>query len=59
MIACESPQRFVFAADEFRFDTESLNVEEIARGRAFFRSYGSCSFSEPVNDLLKLGILSS
>lgn len=36
----------------------SIETEAIAAARAFAVSYGSCSFSEPVNDLRELGIVS-
>ncbi|QZY29510.1 hypothetical protein [Nocardioides coralli] len=37
--------------------TDAAAGEELARGRRWFTSFGSCSVSEPLDDLLALGLL--
>jgi hypothetical protein len=50
-------------AEAFRFDAGlhwrdvGVGHEAIARARAFALSFGSCSFDEPIDDLLQLGLL--
>jgi hypothetical protein len=58
VVADEDPGAFQLDADRFRWrdlDADARAVEE-ARNSLFF-AYGSCSFEEPVEDLLGLGIL--
>jgi hypothetical protein len=52
------PSAFSFEADAIRWRGSVITAEEVARARAgFARSFGSCSFTEPVADLETLGWL--
>lgn len=59
--AVEVLQESVSGGFQFTYDTISwrgyrLNIAEIEQARQkFFRSFGSCSFHEPVDDLKKIG----
>jgi hypothetical protein len=37
--------------------TGAADGEDLARGRRWFTSFGSCSVTEPLDDLLALGLL--
>ena len=51
-------ESFVFSNETFRWKNLRASVQEIASAReALMTSYGSCSFTEPVNDLTRLGLL--
>lgn len=39
------------------FGPNTFSVADLKTGRVFFRSYGSCSFDEPVEDLAAMGSL--
>lgn len=58
IVADEDPRAFELTGERFRWrDLEaSPGAVRDARGSLFF-AYGSCSFEEPVEDLLELGIL--
>jgi hypothetical protein len=43
--------------DAFRWRDRAASVAEVERGRELFVAFGSCSFSEPVDDLVALGYL--
>lgn len=43
----------------FRWRDRAASVGEVERGRGLFVAFGSCSFSEPVDDLRTLGLLSA
>jgi hypothetical protein len=45
--------------DAFRWRDRAASVSEVERGRRLFVAFGSCSFSEPVDDLRTLGFLRS
>jgi hypothetical protein len=50
---------FQFQADGIVWGDRHLSLTEIEQARQnFFRSFGSCSFSEPIHDLKELGLLS-
>lgn len=50
--------RFTFDDAAFAWDGHVASPVQVAAARErFVRSYGSCSFSEPVEDLIALGIL--
>ena len=54
-----SIEAFQFRADSLSWRHHSLNLCEIEDARRyFFRSFGSCSFQEPVDDLNRLKLLS-
>ena len=50
-------EAFVVAPDRFGWRDRVTDREGVKRGRRFFVAYGSCSFSEPVEDLKALGVL--
>jgi hypothetical protein len=45
--------------DAFRWRDRSASIEDVERGRRLFVAFGSCSFSEPVDDLIALGYLAA
>jgi hypothetical protein len=52
------PEAFQFTDDSVSWRDRSLNLAEIETARQqFFRSFGSCSFHEPVTDLKTLALL--
>lgn len=57
ILAEEDPAAFVFQPNELVANGRHFTPVEIQRARAAFVSYGSCSFSEPVDDLTALAIL--
>jgi hypothetical protein len=58
IVAEEEPTAFQFEDESFRWRDCRIGLEELARARIdAFVSYGSCSFSEPVEDLTALGFL--
>jgi hypothetical protein len=53
-----SPLAFTFSADHIGWRSHSLTREQIVSARQHFSlSFGSCSFSEPVEDLQALSLL--
>lgn len=53
-----SPEAFLFAERAFEWRGRTLGVEEIrAARRSFFRSFGACSFEEPVQGLEEAALL--
>ncbi len=58
IVAEEDPSAFVFSHDGFAWRDDVAETGDVAAARAAdFVAYGSCSFDEPVNDLIALGIL--
>jgi hypothetical protein len=58
LIADEDPAHFKLDGDRFSWCGVSAHAGEIGAARMrSLRSYGSCSFSEPIEDLTALGIL--
>jgi hypothetical protein len=58
IVAEEDASAFAFAGDAFSWRDERMTLAQIDQmRRAAFVAYGSCSFTEPVEDLLALGIL--
>jgi len=58
IVAEEDPAAFAFDRSTIRWRDRSAGVADIERMRAHaFVGYGSCSFSEPVEDLTALGML--
>ena len=54
----EDPAHFRFTPEAFAWTTYSASPETIGLVRqAFARSYGSCSFDEPREDLRAMGLL--
>jgi len=60
IVAEEDASAFRFDDDSFAWRDERVGVEELTQTRlSVFVAYGSCSFSEPIDDLSALGILSA
>jgi hypothetical protein len=58
IIAEEDADAFVFDDASFAWRNERVGLPELAQARReTFVAYGSCSFTEPVSDLLSLGLL--
>lgn len=58
VIASEDPAQFQFQALGFAFGDERASIDDIeSMRRDLFVGYGSCSFSEPIEDLQHLGLL--
>jgi hypothetical protein len=58
ILAEEDPEAFTVDADGIAVHGRRADAAAIAAAREeLFFGYGSCSFTEPVNDLLELGIL--
>ena len=58
IVAEEDPAAFAFDDTSLRWRDLRAGAGEVERMRmAAFRGYGSCSFSEPVEDLIALGLL--
>lgn len=53
----EDAASFVFSEDGIAWRSRRLSPAEVEAGRRFARSFGSCSFDEPRDDLRALGIL--
>lgn len=60
VVAEEDPAAFAFGESEFRWRDHAVSLDELRATRERgFAGYGSCSFSEPVEDLVALQILPS
>jgi hypothetical protein len=57
LLAESDADAFRVDGDAFRWRDRSASVAEVQRGRELFVAFGSCSFSEPVADLIALGFL--
>jgi hypothetical protein len=57
-LAEDDPDAF-HVGDTFRWRDRSASVDDVERGRSLFVAFGSCSFSEPVDDLVALGYLAA
>ena len=58
IVAEEDPNAFAFDDASFSWRNERIDIAELTRTRRdAFVAYGSCSFSEPVDDLSALGLL--
>jgi hypothetical protein len=53
----EDADAFGVSAESFRWRDRSAGADEIARARALFVSFGSCSAQEPIDGLAALGLL--
>lgn len=58
IVAEDRSPSFSLTSEEFQWRGRSAGVREISQARAgLFTAYGSCSFAEPVEDLVESGIL--
>jgi hypothetical protein len=57
IIAEADPDAFELSADGLRWRDRVADADALARARGLFAAYGSCSFEEPVADLVAHGIL--
>ena len=57
MLDDEDPKSFLFADDFFAWRGWKIDTERLQYRRRFIRSFGSCSFDEPREDLRALGLL--
>jgi hypothetical protein len=57
MLEEEDPASFSFAEDFFAWRDWKIDTERLQYRRKFVRSFGSCSFDEPREDLRALGLL--
>src|SRR5207244_3747322 len=57
MLEGEEPNSFSFTDDFFAWREWKIDVERLRYRRKFVRSFGSCSFDEPRDDLSALGLL--
>jgi hypothetical protein len=58
-LAEEDSHAFRLDGDVFRWRERTAAPAEVERGRELFVAFGSCSFSEPVDDLRTLGFLTT
>ena len=58
-LAEDDPEVFRVEGETFRWRDRAGSVEDAHRGRDLFVAFGSCSFSEPVDDLIALGLLAA
>jgi hypothetical protein len=58
-LAEDDAAAFGVDGDVFRWRDRTASAAEVERGRALFVAFGSCSFSEPVDDLRALGLLAT
>jgi hypothetical protein len=57
MLEDEDPRSFSFADDFFAWRDWKISTERLQHRRKFVRSFGSCSFDEPRDDLRALRLL--
>jgi hypothetical protein len=57
MLEDEDPRSFSFADDIFAWRDWKIDTERLQQRRKFVRSFGSCSFDEPCEDLRALKLL--
>jgi hypothetical protein len=50
-------QQGVLTRQDLRIADHGFSIADLKSARVFFRSYGSCSFDEPVEDLAAMGSL--
>jgi hypothetical protein len=57
MLEDEDPRSFSFTDDFFAWRDWKIDTERLQHRRKFVRSFGSCSFDEPREDLRALRLL--
>ena len=58
-LAEDDPKAFRVEGDTFRWRDCAASIADVKRGRELFVAFGSCSFSEPVDDMIALGLLAA
>ncbi len=58
-LAEDDPDAFGVNGEAFRWRDRVASIADVERGRELFVAFGSCSFSEPVDDLRALGFLTT
>jgi len=58
-LAEDDPEAFGVEDESFRWRDRAASIADVERGRGLFVAFGSCSFSEPVDDLIALGLLAA
>jgi hypothetical protein len=57
MLEDEDPRSFTFSDDFFAWRDWKVDTTQLQYRRRFVRSFGSCSFDEPSDDLRALNLL--
>jgi hypothetical protein len=57
MLEDEDPRSFSFTDDSFAWRDSNIGTEQLDHRRKYVKSFGSCSFDEPRDDLRALGFL--
>jgi hypothetical protein len=52
-----APEAFVFSDSGLAWRDVAVTTAEVLDARRFALSFGSCSFDEPIRDLIALGLL--
>jgi len=58
-LAEDDAEAFRLEGETFRWRHRAASIADVERGRDLFVAFGSCSFSEPVDDLIALGLLAA
>jgi hypothetical protein len=58
-LAEDDAEAFRLEGDTFLWRDRAASIADVERGRGLFVAFGSCSFSEPVDDLIALGLLAA
>ncbi len=59
VIAEDDPAAFAVSAAGFKWRDSTVRVGELSATRSQFASYGSCSFDDPIEDLIGLGMINN
>jgi hypothetical protein len=60
IVAEEDPSAFAFSDTSFSWRDQRVDIADLTRMRdEAFVAYGSCSFAEPIEDLVALGVLAA
>ena len=58
-LAEDDAEAFRLEGETFLWRDRAASIADVERGRGLFVAFGSCSFSEPVDDLVALGLLAA
>jgi len=59
ILACRDAKAFSFNSSGLSWGEHRATIEQIETGRDIFRAFGSCSVSEPIEDLTRRGLVGS